>query len=203
MKRTPQLLVVNSSVPANSVKELIALAKAHPGKLNYGSSGKGAANHLCMELFKTMTGTDIVHVPYKGAGPAITDLLGGQVQVMANPMPPFLQHVKAGKLRALAVSGAQRSPAMPDIPTVAESGVPGYQYNLWYGLFAPAKTPAAIVRKLSSQLAQILGDRNVTQRLVAQGAEPRGSTPEAFAQFIREDTERLRSVIRSAGVKAE
>jgi tripartite-type tricarboxylate transporter receptor subunit TctC len=199
----PQLLVVNSSVPINSVKELIAYAKANPGKLNYGSSGKGAANHLCMELLKSMAGIDMVHVPYKGAGPAITDLLGGSVQLMFNPMPPLLPLVKAGKLRALAVGDAQRSPAMPDIPTVAEGGVPGYEYVLWYGLFAPAKTPKNIIGKLNAQLAKILADPEMVQRLMAQGADPRSTTPEALGQFMREDTERLKKVIRAAGIKAE
>ena len=199
----PQLLVVHQSLPARNVRELIALARSAPGKLNYASVGQGSPNHLGMELFKSMTNTDIVHVPYKGAGPAITDLLGAQVQLMFNPMPPLLPHVFGGKLRALAVGGLQRSPAVPDVPTVAESGVPGFEYVLWYGLFVPARTPHAIVDSLQLSLAAVLADSNMAQRLVSQGAEPRASTPEVLARFVREDTEKLRRVIRSSGIKAE
>ena len=130
-------------MPVTSVKELIGYAKAQPRKLNYASVGEGTPNHLAMELFKTMTGTDIVHVPYKGAAPAVTDLVGGHVQLMFNPMPPLLPHVKSGRLRALAVGSTQRSSALPDIPTVAEAGVPGYEYVTWYSIVAPAKTPRA------------------------------------------------------------
>jgi tripartite-type tricarboxylate transporter receptor subunit TctC len=145
----------------------------------------------------------MVHVPYKGAGPAITDLLGGQVQLMFNPMPPFLPHVKSGKLRALAVSGAQRSPALPDVPTITEAGVPGYVYVSWYAVFAPAKTPRDIVGKINVQMVKILADPDVAQRFGSQGFEPRSSAPEALAKFMREDSERLKKVIRSAGIKAE
>jgi len=199
----PQLLVANAGVPVQSVKDLIALAKAQPGKLNYGSSGKGAANHLCMELLKSMAGIDIVHVPYKGAGPAIIDLIGGQMQVLFNPMPPLLPHVKTGKLRALGVGDARRSAAMPDVPTIAESGVPGYEYVLWYGLFAPAKTPRAVIDAMNAELKNVLAEPEMVQRLRVQGAEPSASSPAAFASFLREDTERLKKVIRSAGITAE
>lgn len=198
-----QMLVVNSSVQVNSVKELIALAKASPGKLNFGSSGNGAANHLCMELFKSMAGVEMVHVPYKGAGSIIADLLGGQVQLMFNPIPPFLPYVKSGKLRALAVTGAQRSPAVPEIPTIAEAGVPGYEFVTWYGLFAPAHTAKDIVDKLHFQLVKVLADPELVQRLVSQGTEPRTSTPDGLAQFLREDTERVAKIIKSAGIKLE
>ena len=200
---TPLLLVVNAAVPVQTVKDLVAAAKAQPRALNYGTSGSGSANHLAMELFKSMAGVDIVHVPYKGSGPAVTDLIGGRVQMMFNPLPPFLPHIKAARLRPIAVAEPQRSSLMPDIPTFAESGVPGYRYVLWYGLFAPGKTPRGIVAKMNAELARILAEPDAAARLAAQGAVPRPTTPEGFARFIDEDRERLQKVIRSAGVKAE
>jgi tripartite-type tricarboxylate transporter receptor subunit TctC len=199
----PQLLAVHQSLPVNSVKELIAFAKAQPAKLNYASVGEGTPNHLAMELFKSMTGTNLVHVPYKGAAPAVTDLLGGHVQLMFNPMPPLLPHVKSGRLRALAVGGTQRSSALPEIPTVAEAGVPGYEYVTWYSIVAPAKTPRAIIDRLNKQLAAVLAMPEVAQRLSSQGAEPRSSTPEELAKFMQEDTKRLGAVIRFAGIRSE
>jgi tripartite-type tricarboxylate transporter receptor subunit TctC len=199
----PQLLVVNPALPVKSVRELIALAKARPGKLNYASAGPGSPNHLGMELFKSMTGTDMVHVPYKGAAPGITDLLGGQVQLMFNPMPPLLPHVHSGKLRALAVGSSGRSPAAPEIPTVAESGVLGFEYVLWYGVFVPAQTPRAIVEKLNQSLVAILADRDTAQRLISQGAEPRAGSPGEFAQFIENDTARIKKLIANVGIKLD
>jgi tripartite-type tricarboxylate transporter receptor subunit TctC len=199
----PQLLAVHISVPAGSVKELIALARAQPHKLNYASVGEGTPNHLAMELFKSMTGTDMVHVPYKGAAPAVTDLVGGHVQLMFNPMPPLLPHVKSGRLKALAVGGTQRSGALPDVPTVAEAGVPGYEYVTWYSIVAPAKTPRAVIDKLNARLAAVLAMPDVAQRLSVQGAEPRASTPEELTRFIEEDTKRLGAIIRFAGIKGE
>jgi tripartite-type tricarboxylate transporter receptor subunit TctC len=199
----PQLLAVHQSLPAANVKELIALAKSQPGKLNYASVGEGTPNHLAMELFKSMTGTDMTHVPYKGAAPAITDLVGGHVQVMFNPMPPLLPHVKSGRLKALAVGGRQRSGALPDIPTVAEAGVAGYEYVTWYGIVAPAKTPRAIIEKINARLAAVLAIPEVALRLSGQGAEPRTSTPEELAAFMREDYKRLGAVIRFAGIKGD
>jgi tripartite-type tricarboxylate transporter receptor subunit TctC len=199
----PQLLAVHYTLPVTTVKELIALAKAQPGKLNYASVGEGTPNHLAMELFKSMTGTDIVHVPYKGAAPAVNDLVGGQVQLMFNPMPPLLPHVKSGRLRALAVGGTQRSPALPDIPTVAEAGVPGYEYVTWYSIVAPAKTPRVVINKINSRLAAVLAIPEVALRLSGQGAEPRSSTPEELARFMQDDYQRLGAVIRSAGIKGE
>jgi tripartite-type tricarboxylate transporter receptor subunit TctC len=200
---TPLLLVVNAAVPVHTVKDLVAAARAQPRALNYSTSGSGSANHLAMELLKSMAGIDIVHVPYKGSGPAVTDLVGGRVQMMFNPLPPFLPHIKAGRLRPIAVAEPQRSNLMPDIPTFAESGVPGYQYVLWYGMFAPAKTPQALVGTMNAELARILAEPEVAARLASQGAAPRPTTPAAFARFIDEDRERLQKVIRSAGVKAE
>ena len=199
----PQLLAVHVSVPAGTVKELIALARAQPHKLNYASVGEGTPNHLAMELFKSMTGTDMVHVPYKGAAPAVTDLVGGHVQLMFNPMPPLLPHVKSGRLKALAVGGTQRSGALPDVPTVAEAGVPGYEYVTWYSIVAPARTPRAIIDKLNARLAEVLAMPDVAQRLSVQGAEPRASTPGELSRFMQEDTKRLGGIIRSAGIKGE
>jgi tripartite-type tricarboxylate transporter receptor subunit TctC len=200
---TPQLLVVNSSVSIHTVKELIAAAKAQPGALNYSSSGSGSANHLSMELLKSMTGIDIVHVPYKGSGPAVTDLVGGRVQMMMNPMPPFLPHIKAGRLRPIAVAEPQRSSLMPEIPTFAESGVPGYQYVLWYGMFTQAKTSRTIIAKMNAEVRKILAEPDMAGRLASQGAVPRASTPEEFARFIEEDRARLQKIIRTSGVKAQ
>jgi tripartite-type tricarboxylate transporter receptor subunit TctC len=199
----PQLLAVHQSLPVTTVRELIALVKAQPGKLNYASVGEGTPNHLAMELFKTMTGTSIVHVPYKGAAPAVTDLVGGHVQLMFNPMPPLLPHVKSGRLKALAVGSTQRSSALPDTPTVAEAGVPGYEYVTWYSIVAPAKTPRGIINKVNAALAAVLAMPDVAQRLSGQGAEPRASSPEELARFIETDTKRLGGIIRSAGIKGE
>lgn len=199
----PQLLVANNSVPANSVKELIAIAKSRPGQFNYASVGQGSPNHLGMELFKALTGTNMVHVPYKGTGPAVTDLLAGQVQVMINSMPSVLPLVKTARLRALGVCSAQRSPAVPDIPTVAEAGVPGFESVTWYGMFAPAKTPKEIVTRLNAQVVKILAEPEMAQRLASQGAEPRSSTPAELAQFMRFESERWKKVIKIAGIKVE
>ncbi len=199
----PQILVVHPAVPASSVKELVALAKARPGQLNYASVGLGSPNHMGMELLKALTGIDIVHVPYKGTGPAITDLLGGQVQLMFNSMPSVLPLVASGKLKALAVGSAQRSPAVPDIPTVAEAGVPGFENVTWYGMFAPAKTPHDIIVKLNKQVVQILASPEMAQRLASQGAEPRSSTPEELTKFMRVESERWKKVIKTAGIKVE
>ena len=199
----PTLLVVNSTVPVASVKELIVYAKARPRQLNYASAGQGSPIHLAMELFKSMTATGMVHVPYKGAGPAVTDLLAGQVQLMFNSMPTVLPHVKTGRLRALAVGSARRANTVPDIATVAESGVPGFEATAWWGLVAPAKTPAGVVGKLGARVERILSDVDVIKRMLAQGAEVQSSTPEGLARFMREESARSRKVIASAGIKSE
>ncbi len=199
----PQILVLHNSVPANSVKELIAYAKSRPGQLNYASVGQGSPNHLGMELLKAMAGIDMVHVPYKGTGPAITDLLGGQVQLMFNSMPSVLPLVKSGKLKGIAVGSAQRSPAIPDIPTVAESGLPGFENVTWYGMFAPAKTPRDIVVKLNREVVKILAQPEMAQRLANQGAEPRSSSPEELAKFMQVESVRWKKVIQAAGMKPE
>jgi tripartite-type tricarboxylate transporter receptor subunit TctC len=199
----PNMLVVNHAVPARSVKELVALAKASPRKLTYATAGAGSPSHLVMELFSSMTATSFVHVPYKGAGQGIIDLVSGQVQITFNPIPPLLPHVKSGKLKALGVSSTQRSPAVPDVPTVAESGVPGFEYVLWYSIFVPAKTPRPIIDKISRDVGKILAQPEVKQRLVAVGADPRSSTPEELGRFMREDTERIRKVIKAGNITAE
>ena len=199
----PQILVVHPAVPVKAVKELVALATARPGQLNYASVGLGSPNHMGMELLKALTGIDIVHVPYKGTGPAITDLLGGQVQVMFNSMPSVIPLVASGKLKGLAVGSVQRSPAVPDIPTVAEAGVPGFENVTWYGMFAPAKTPHDIIVKLNKQVVQILASPEMAQRLASQGAEPRSSTPEELTKFMRVESERWKKVIKTAGIKVE
>jgi tripartite-type tricarboxylate transporter receptor subunit TctC len=200
---TTQLLVAHPSLPIASVKDLIAYAKANPGKLSYASAGQGAPNHLGTELLKWMTGTNMVHIPYKGAGPGITDLISGRVQFMFNPAPPLLPHVNAGRLRALAVANEKRSRILPDLPTVAEAGVPGFSSAPWYALYAPAKTPAAIVKKLTADLTSALNEDSVSQRLVANGAEPSTSTPAELTAFMRDESERLRKVIVAAGIRAE
>jgi tripartite-type tricarboxylate transporter receptor subunit TctC len=199
----PNVLVVNPEVPAKSVEELIDLAKAKPGELNFASSGNGTSIHLSGELFKAMTGTDIVHVPYKGSGPAVTDLLGGQVQMMFDNMPSSLPHVKAGKLRALGVTSAKRSPALPEVPTIAEAGVPGYDATSWFGILAPAGTPEPVVTRLQGAIVQALGEPEMRQRMADLGAEPVGDTPAEFGQFIAAEIAKWAKVVNDAGVKLE
>ena len=200
---SPNMLVVNPDVPIHSVQELIASAKAKPRSLSYASTGNGSSNHISMELFKTMAGVDIVHIPYKGSAPAVTDLLGGQVQVMFDNVPNVLQHVKAGKLRALAVTSGKRTPLAPDVPTVAEAGVPGYDLSVWFGVVAPAATPRDIVQKLNAECLKILAMPEVRERFLAQGVEPVGSTPEQFGEHIRAQMAKWAKVVQDAGVKAE
>ncbi len=199
----PHLLAVNGGLPVSSVQELVGFAKARPGKLTYASSGPGTSNHLGMELFKSMTGIDMVHVPYKGSTGAVADLISGQIQVMLAVVPTLLPHVKTGKLKALAVGSPQRSALVPDIPTLAEAGVPGFGYVVWFGMFAPAKTPPAIVGKLNAQVNKILREPEIAQRLESQGMEPRGSTPEALTRLMREDTARSKKVIETAKIKID
>ena len=199
----PQILVANPSVPANNVTEVIALAKREPGKLNYASVGTGSPAHIAGELFKLKAGVDIVHVPYKGGGPAITDTLGGQVQLAFVSIPAALQYVKAGKLKALAVTSDKRSLAAPDIPTIAESGVPDCVVNSWYGALAPAKTPPAIVAKLQAAFVKVLALPEVKERLFLQGAEAASSTSAEFDRRIRDELKQWEYVIREAKIKAE
>ncbi|HSS71776.1 MAG TPA: tripartite tricarboxylate transporter substrate binding protein [Casimicrobiaceae bacterium] len=199
----PQILVANPSLPANNVRELIALAKAQPGKLNYASVGTGSPAHIAGELFKLKTGVDIVHVPYKGGGPAITDTLGGQVQLAFVSIPAALQYVKAGRLKALAVTSDTRSTAAPDIPTLVESGVPDCVVNSWYGALAPAKTPPFIIAKLQAAFARVLAMPEVKEKLFLQGAEAAASTSEEFDRRIRAELKQWEYVIREAKIKAE
>ena len=196
----PLVLVVHPSVPAHSVSELIALAKAQPGRLNYASNGNGSSSHLAAAMFATMTGTEMVHVPYKGLSPALTDLLSGQVQLMFSSVVAILPHVKAGKLRALAVSSRQRMALLPDLPTIAESGAPGYQSSSWYGILAPAGTPPDVVARLNAALVKIVAQPDVKQALAQEGAEPVGDSPQAFGAFIQAEKQRLGDVIRTAKI---
>ena len=198
----PNLMVVNNALPVKSVKDLIAYAKANPGKLTFGSPGIGATAHLSMELFQTLTGTSMVHVPYKGSAGVLADVTGGQIQLTMDNIPVYLPQARAGKIRALAVSSPKRAAAAPDIPTVAES-VPGFEAVSWFGLVAPAKTPKAIVAKLSDETRRILKLPDVNERIVALGAQPAGGTPEEYAAFIRSEIAKWQKVIRSAGVKIE
>jgi len=191
----PFILAVNPSVKATNVKEFIALARAKPGSLNYGSSGTGGTLHLAGELFGQMTGTSSVHVPYKGTGPAVIDLMGGQIQFIFANGPSVLPHVKAGKLRAIAVTTQRRSPLVPNLPTVSES-VPGYLAITWHGMLAPAGTPKAIVSRLNQALAHVLKQPNLQEVLHSQGLEPTHSTPEEFARMIAEDIARWSKVVK-------
>jgi tripartite-type tricarboxylate transporter receptor subunit TctC len=199
----PQLLVVHPSVKATNLKELLALAKARPGELNYSSSGTGSSSHLAMELLKYMTGINVLHVPFKGSGQAMPNLLGGQVQLVFDPMPTSLPHVKTGKLRAIAISTPTRSPAIPDLPTVAEAGVPGYDSNLWYGVLLPARTPPAIVAMLNQTVNAILREAETGERFAALGADPRGGTSAAFGQYIAAEVAKWGKVIKAVGLRAE
>ena len=200
---TPNVLVVHPSLKAATVNELIALAKARPGEINFASSGHGTPAHLAGELFNSMAGVKLVHVPYKGAAPALADLLGGQVQLMFSTMPPALPHVKDGKLRALAVTSSKRSRAMPELPTVDEVALPGFEANTWHGVVVPAGTPAAIVARLNREIVAILHLPEVVERLSGQGAEALGSTPEEFAAYIRSESVKWAKVVRDSGAKAE
>ena len=199
---SPQILVANPSLPVNNVAELIALAKREPGKLNFASVGTGSPGHIAGELLKLKTGIDVVHVPYKGGGPAVTDTLGGQVQLLFVTLPAAMQYVRAGKLRALAIASDKRSAVAPEIPTIAET-VPGCVVNSWYGALAPAKTRPAIIAKLHDAFAKVLALPEVKEKLFAQGAEAQASTPEEFAARIRGELKDWEYVIREAKIKVE
>ena len=199
----PQILVLNPSVPANNVRELIALAKAQPGKLNFASVGTGSPGHIAGELFKLRTGISIVHIPYKGGGPAVTDTIGGQVQMLFVSMPAAWQHVKSGRLRAIAVTSATRSLTAPDVPTIAESGVADFVVDSWYGVLAPAKTPPAIIARLNAALVKVLEMPQIKEKLFAQGAEAAPSTPAEFDRVIKEELAKWEYVIRAANIKPE
>lgn len=197
---TTNILVVHLSVPAKNVKQLIALAKARPGQLNFASAGLGSTNHLATELFKSMADVHVTHIPYKGSAPAIFDMIGGQIDFMFVPMPIVLPHVKSGKLRPLAVSTAKRAIAMPGIPTVAEAGLPGYEATNAHGVLAPAGTPREVVAKLNTEIVRILNLPDVRERLTSIGAEPVGNTPEQFGEYLRSEIAKWAKVIKDTGM---
>ena len=197
------ILVVHPSLQAQSVKEFIALAKAKPGAFNFSSSGNGTVIQLTMELFRSMAGISLLHVPYKGAAPALADLLSGQIQLTFNPASVVMPHVRSGRLRALGVSSARRTPLAPELPTIAEAALPGYEANGWYAVLAPAGTPQPIITRLNRELQNVIADRDVKERFAATGVEPIGSTPEQFAAYMRDEYAKWGKVIRATGVKAD
>jgi tripartite-type tricarboxylate transporter receptor subunit TctC len=199
----PNILVVHPSLPVKSVKELISFARARPGQLNFGSAGTGTNPHLSMELFLSMAGLKMVHIPYKGSAPAIIDLLAGHVVVMTATMLTGIPHVRSGRLRALGITGAKRSGAVPEIPTVAETGLPGYEAVQWYGVLVPAQTPREIIARLHSELVAVLQSPDVKQKFLNDGADPIGNSPDEFGGFIRAETEKWAKVVRVAGIKPE
>jgi tripartite-type tricarboxylate transporter receptor subunit TctC len=203
LAQAPLILVVHPSVPARDIDEFVAYARKNPGKLNFASNGNGTSSQLAAVMFDRMAGVEMVHVPYKGLSPALTDLLSGQVQVMFSSVVAILPHVKAGKLRALAVTGMTRLPSLPELPTIAESGFPGYEASSWYGILAPAGTPREIVMKLNAELSKALAQPEVRASLLAEGAEPVGGTPESFAAHIQSEKERMGKLIRDAKIRLE
>ena len=200
---TPNILVVNPSVPAKSVSEFIALAKASPGKLYYGSSGVGASPHLTMELFKSQTGTDIVHVPFKGSSLVMPELLSGRIQAMFDNLPGQVAYVKSGKLRGLGVTSVKRSALLPEVPTIAESGVPGFEVTVWYGVCAPAATPQAILAKLNADIVKALNMPDLRQRLVDNGVDAAPMSAEEFAALISSEMKKWAKAIKDAGIQPE
>ena len=199
----PLVLAVHPSLPAKNVKGLIALAKARPGQLTYVSSGVGASGHLAGAMFDSMTGTQMVHVPYKGMSLAVSDLMGGQVSMTFGTSLSVIPHVRTGRLRALATTGAQRSPALPDLPTIAESGLPGYEASLWYGFVGPARMPPEIVQRLNTEIAAILAQPDTREKLASQGVDARSTTPDEFARILTADVARWAKVVQKLGLQAE
>ena len=202
LAETPLLVVVHPSLPVKNMQQLIALAKSYPKKLSYASGGIGGSGHLAMELFRTMTQVQAVHVPYKGTGAVITDLIGGQVPLCFCTLPSVFPHVKSGRLRALAVTTARRTPAAPDIPTVAEAGVPGYEMSQWYGLLAPAGTPTPIIGRLNSEVGKALKHPELRSRLQSEGAEAVGSSPQEFGAFFKAEIVKWTRIVQSTGMRA-
>ena len=199
----PYLLIAHPSVPVKTVKDLIVLAKAEPGKLNYASAGNGAANHLAMEHLKNLAGINITHVPYKGAPLAVTDLLAGNANLMLNSIPPVLAHIKAGRLRLLGVSSAKRASQLPEVPTLNETGVHGYEFTTWFAMLAPARTPAAIVARLNETVAQVVRVPEMQSRLESLGYELGSGSPQAFAAFLRAETEKYARIVKASGAKVD
>lgn len=200
---TPNVITVNADMPAKTLADLLAMARAKPGALSFGSTSTGGSPHMSVELLKMMAQVDMVHIPYKGGGPMLTDLIGGQIPVGVDNLPSSMAHIQSGKIRALAVTTAKRWPGTPDIPTVAESGVAGYEASAWFGLLAPAGTPREIVNLLQRNVAGIVGRPEVSQRLAELGAEPVASTPEAFGRQIAGEIDKWKKVVAATGVKAE
>ena len=200
----PNILTAHPSVPVASLRDLVTLAKAKPGEVSYGSPGSGTAQHLAMELFRSMAGIQLVHVPYNGGGPSTIAALGGQVPLLASSLPTALPHVRSGKLRALGVTSAQRSSLAPDLPTVTEAGgLPGYEATVWYGMLAPAATPVPIINKLNAEIERLLQLRDVQERLTTLGFEPHRNTPQEFAQLIKSDIVKWAKVVRESGAKVD
>jgi tripartite-type tricarboxylate transporter receptor subunit TctC len=200
---TPNIIAVHPSVPAKNLQELLALAKAQPGKLNYGSTSLGGSPHMSAELLKMMAGVDMVHVPYKGAAPMLTDLMGGQVQVGFDNLPSTINFVRSGKVRAIAVTTPQRWPGAPEIPTVAESGLPGYEVSGWFGLLAPAGTPPAVLAAIQQTIADAVKQPDIAKQMLELGAQPVANTPDAFAKLIQADVAKWRDVVKTTGVKLD
>jgi tripartite-type tricarboxylate transporter receptor subunit TctC len=201
--KAPNVLIVNPSVPAKTLPEFIALAKAQPGKLTYGTPGIGTSPHMCMELFKSMAGVDLQHIPYRGTVPALTDVMSGQINAMFSTALSAKPQIEAGKVRAFGVSTASRSGSMPDIPSIAEAGLPGYEAVQWYGFLAPAGTPAAIITQIHAESMKALNSAEMKEKLANDGAEPSPTTPEAFAAHIRDELEKWRKVAKAAGIEPQ
>jgi len=199
----PQILVVHPSLPVRNVQDLIRLAKSKPGQINYGSVGPGSPQHMGMELLKSMAGVNLTHIPYKGTAPAMTDLMSGQITAMFNSMPSVLPHIASGRMRGIAVGSAKRSPAMPDIPTVAESGVKGFQYTTWYAFMAHAGVPRDIIARINAETVRVLNEPEIAKRFSSQGAEPAPTTPEELGKFMRKEFEDWVRVIKAANIKLD
>jgi len=200
---TPNALVVTHLLPVKTLQEFLAYARSNPGRIAYGSGGIGSAGHLSVELLQSLTGTKLTHVPYKGSGPAITDLISGQIQAMLLTMPAVMPYVKGGKVRAIATSGARRSPALPDLPTIAEAGVPGYEYTPWYGMFGPGTLPKPLIARLNSAVNTSLAEAGIREKLAQQGLEVQSMTSDQFSGIVRADVARWGKIIDELGVRGE
>jgi len=200
---SPLVFIAHPSLGVANIKELVAAAKARPGRINYASSGPGTGGHLSVEMLKFQTGIDLVHVPYKGAGPALVDLVGGQVQMMCTSPLPAMPHVKAGRLRALGMTSAKRSRAAPEVPTIAEQGLPGYESSLWYAMLAPAATPQAVIKRVHAETVKIVKSPELAGQLLSQGAEPVGNSPQELARFIKAEIDRWTKVVTQANIRSD